>query len=115
MKKIIKLICFVLAVSMIAVIFCGCKGSGVVLATYDGGEVLSTDDDVEQWTKYFTRYYSAYILQGVMTSSELGRITIRSIVAMRLRELEAEKRGIEITDEAVKEMYDYNVKAFDGH
>ena len=113
MKKIIKLICFVLAVSMIAVIFCGCKGSGVVLATYDGGEVLSTDDDVEQWTKYFTHYYSAYTLQGLMTSSELGRITIRSIVAMRLRELEAEKRGLEITDEAVKEMYDYNVKAFD--
>lgn len=112
MKKTIKLICFFLAVSMVALIFCGC-GKGMLLATYDGGEVYSTDKDVKLWTKYLSGYYGSYILEGKMTSAELGKIIVKTIVAQRIREIEVAKRGLSISESEVEEMYEYNKKAFD--
>ncbi len=113
MKKSIKLICLFLAAVMIAVVFCGCKKKGMLLATYDGGEVYSNDEDVEEWTKYLTSYYYSYVESGAMTKDYLGTLIVKTIVAQRIREIEVEKRGIEVTDEAVQNMYDYNKKAFD--
>lgn len=113
MKKSIKLICLFLAAVMVAVVFCGCKKKGMLLATYDGGEVYSNDEDVEEWTKYLTSYYYSYVESGAMTKDYLGTLIVKTIVAQRIREIEVEKRGIEVTDEAVQNMYDYNKKAFD--
>lgn len=113
MKKIVKLICFVLAVTMLASVFCGCKRGGLLLATYDGGEVYSKDEDVELWTRYFLGYYGAYIDEGKMTTAELGELAVKTIVSQRLREIELEKRGLEVSDEKVEEMYNFNKEAFD--
>ncbi len=113
MKKSIKLICFLLATLMVAFVFCGCKKKGMLLAKYDGGEVYSNDEDVKEWTKYLTSYYYSYIEEGKMTKDYLGTLIIKTIVAQRIREIEVQKRGIEVTDEAVQNMYDYNKKAFD--
>lgn len=113
MKKSIKLICFLLAAVMVAAVFCGCKKKGMLLATYDGGEVYSNDEDVEEWTKYLTSYYYSYIESGTMTKDYLGMLIVKTIVAQRIREIEVKKRGIEVSDEAVQNMYDYNKKAFD--
>lgn len=113
MKKSIKLICFLLATLMVAFVFCGCKKKGMLLARYDGGEVYSNDEDVKEWTKYLTSYYYSYVEEGKMTKDYLGTLIIKTIVAQRIREIEVQKRGIEVTDEAVQNMYDYNKKAFD--
>lgn len=113
MKKSIKLICFLLATLMVAFVFCGCKKKGMLLAKYDGGEVYSNDEDVKEWTKYLTSYYYGYVEEGKMTKDYLGTLIIKTIVAQRIREIEVQKRGIEVTDEAVQNMYDYNKKAFD--
>lgn len=113
MKKSIKLISFLLATLMVAFVFCGCKKKGMLLAKYDGGEVYSNDEDVEEWTKYLTSYYYSYVEEGKMTKDDLGVLIIKTIVAQRIREIEVKKRGLEVTDEAVQKMYDFNKQAFD--
>lgn len=117
MKKSVKIISAILAVTMLALLCCSCKkkDKGILLATYKGGEVYSGDSDLTQWSKYLNNYYADYIDDGTMTQDELSQRIVYEVVLMRLMELDIKARGLTVSDDEVKEAFDYTKTSFDNN
>lgn len=118
MKKS-KILCAVLAVLMLAGVLCSCKDKnedrGILLATYDGGDVYSNDKAVIDWTNYNYGYYYDYLEEGTMTNQDVAQITVWSVVYPIIMEADLKEKGITITEEAVREMFDYNKLNYDEY
>ena len=120
MKKTIKIISLILAVALIAGILVSCKKkrTGILLATYDGkdeydGKVYSGDEDLVNWLQYLNQYYYDYLEDGTISKEAFGEVVIQTVLLHRLEELDLKDQDITVSEEEIKEIFEYNKLNFD--
>ena len=122
MKKFIKIISLILAVALIAGILVSCKKkrTGILLATYNAkdeydGKLYSGDEDIVNWLQYLSGYYYDYLEDGTISNDDFGKLVIETVVLHRLEELDLKAQNVTVSEDTVKEIFDYNKLNFDEY